>query len=544
MIPLIYQEDVVETISVKRTGRIFHPYNESISYNCHLSKNVWNQAQHIVDGEYKEFGHVPSYEDVDAMLNDRNYYKNSDFDNYHKLGGAQSQQILKVHNKAWKSCLMGKKGYFDEDNPKKDNYTGKPNKPGYKKKDGEFILKFTNQQIKFRENKDGSVYMLFPKNKGKGLKDKDGKPLKILLGNVNDIDSYLINKLMWGKFDEVRIIPAGTGYWIEIVYDEEVIKNPKYQLDKNIIMTIDLGVENLAAITDNIGSQPIIIKSEILKAENQWYNKRRAELQAIYDRQKIGCKLPKIDKNGERKFKTGFIGKYITDQYGIKIGCKLPKKTGEIIDYITNKNGKKIKILTENRNNFVMDSEHKVSRFIIERALHVRAGTIVFGKNPLWKQQINLGKRNNQNFVNLPLADIIKKTQYKGEELGIDVLGLTEEYTSKCSFLESESLEHHDVYIGKRMHRGLFKTSKGIKIGKKIIDTINADVQGSYNLQRKVNPKFSINTIMEGIAVHGLVPKRLSISDLMIKSYENLRMSYRLHVGNINNVNCHKSIIR
>ena len=107
--------------------------------------------------------------------------------------------------------------------------------------------------------------MYFPKNKGKGLKGKDGKPLRILLGNINDIDSYLINRLLQSEFDQVRIVPKGTGYWIEIVYDQEVLKNAGeiYGLEKDKISTIDTGVENLSAITDNIGTQPIVIKSEI-----------------------------------------------------------------------------------------------------------------------------------------------------------------------------------------------------------------------------------------------------------------------------------------
>jgi len=321
--------------------------------------------------------------------------------------------------------------------------------------------------------------MYFPKNKGNGLKDKNGKPLKILLGNVDDIDSYLLERLM---LSEVRIIPAGVGYWIEIVYDEEIIKNKedlikKYGLNKDIIMTIDLGVENIVAITDNIGSQPIIIKSERLKAENQWYNKRMSELNSIYDRQIIGCIL-KRDKKGNIR--------YLTNR--------------------TEKNNNKLQIATENRNNFVMDSEHKVSRFIISRALDTRAGRVVFTRNPLWKQKINIGKRNNQNFVQIPHAKLIDKTRYKGEEVGIDVEDHTEEYTSKCSFLDTESLEHHDVYIGKRIHRGLFKTPKGIDISayigskkKKIIDIINTDVQGAYNLLRKVDPKFNVFDIMEGV---------------------------------------------
>lgn len=482
----------------------------------------------MIYGYYKKYGHVSSYEELDSMLNKKSYYKddkgkyNPDFDNYHKLG-ATAQQILKVYIKSWTSYLKGKKGYENGDK----NYTGKPREPGYKKKDGEFELIFTNEQIKFRESqKDGSVYITFPKkidNKPSKLRD-----LKILLGNINDIDPYLLKRLMWNKFDQVRIIPKGTGYWIEIVYDEEIMNNEasreKCKLNKDIIMTIDLGVENIVAITDNIGSQPIIIKSEILKAENQWYNKRRSELMSIYDRQKIGCFL-KRDKKGNVQVYTD--------------------KSDKHIRYLINKNGKKIQILTENRNNFVMDSEHKLSRFIIERALDIRSGRVVFTRNPLWKQNINLGKRNNQNFVNLPHKKLIDKTRYKGEEVGIDVEDHTEEYTSKCSFLANESLEHHDIYIGKRIHRGLFKCSKGIDISawtgskkKKIINTINTDIQGAYNLLRKVNPRFSVLDIMEGVVAHGLVPKRLSISELMTKSYHDLGMNHRLTVGDINNVRC------
>jgi hypothetical protein len=154
-IPLIYQDEVAETIIVKRTQRIHHPGNEDISLNCHFSKNLWNQAHRIIYEYYKKFRIVPSYEDLDAILNKKSYsgYKkddgkgkkiyNPDFDNYHKLG-ATAQQILKIYIKSWISYLKGINDYHK--NPDKD-YTGEPKPPGYKKKDGEFELIFTNQQI-------------------------------------------------------------------------------------------------------------------------------------------------------------------------------------------------------------------------------------------------------------------------------------------------------------------------------------------------------------------------------------------------------------
>ncbi len=72
-IPLIYQDEVAETIIVKRTQRVHIPYNKTISYFCHLSKNLWNQIHHIVYGYYKKYGQVPSYEETDKILNDKNY---------------------------------------------------------------------------------------------------------------------------------------------------------------------------------------------------------------------------------------------------------------------------------------------------------------------------------------------------------------------------------------------------------------------------------------------------------------------------------------
>ena len=100
---LFSKEDIADTFRVKRTQRIHIPYNETISYFCHLSKNLWNQAHHLIYGYYKKYGHVPSYEELDSTLNKKSYYKdkdgkiNPDYDNYHKLGGATSQQILKVN---------------------------------------------------------------------------------------------------------------------------------------------------------------------------------------------------------------------------------------------------------------------------------------------------------------------------------------------------------------------------------------------------------------------------------------------------------------
>ena len=165
-----------------------------------------------------------------------------------------------------------------------------------------------------------------------------------------------------------------------------------------------------------------------------------------------------------------------------------------------------------------MDELHKFSRGIVKHALSIKTGIITIGKNPGWKQKIKMGKKNNQNFVNIPFAKLIDLVRYKAEEYGITVLSPTEDHTSKCSFLDSEEICHHNKYMGKRVKRGLFKASKGTEI--------NSDVQGSYNILVKtpiepktkfdnVYPKFNVYDIIEVVAAHGLVPKRLSVSDLM-----------------------------
>lgn len=519
-IPLIYRDVVVETYPALRTGRKHISYDEYVSHSCHLAKNIWNQTLHLILEQLEITKKVPTYEFLDKKLNKKKYYEKPEYDNYHKLPAQTSQHVIRMCQEAY---VDYKKGKY-EHNYDPDKFTGKPRKPKFKKKDGEFILKFTNQEIKFRERDNGTVEMIFP-----GIRNIEEKIKPIIIGNINDKNSYILN-LLFGKFDEVRIIPDSNGYWIEIVCDREIAREEyyvkKYELDEDIIMSIDLNVNNIVAITDNVGNRPIIINSDILKAENQRYNKRRAELNSIYDRQRIGCKLPKRE---------GDIIRYIKNIYGMAIGCKLPKKHGEIIDYLTIKNGSKMKILTENRNNFVLDTLHKLSRILIERALSIHAKSIIFGKNPLWKQNVNIGRRNNQIFVQIPHSKLIRMTRYKASEVGIDVYDFTEEYTSKCSFPDSEELCHHETYMGRRVERGLFVASQGMKI--------NADAQGSYNILRKnidkiiknktkfdnVYPKFDILDIIEGVVAHRFVPTRLSIADLMSKSYKDLGMSYSLN---------------
>ena len=108
--------------------------------------------------------------------------------------------------------------------------------------------------------------------------------------------------------------------------------------------------------------------------------------------------------------------------------------------------------------------------------------TLVIGYNEEWKQNINLGRRNNQSFVGVPFYTFIKQLEYKCRLEGINVITREESYTSKCSFLDSEPLRKHSTYKGKRIKRGLFKTSEN--------KLINADLNGSLNILRKIIGEF------------------------------------------------------
>lgn len=134
--------------------------------------------------------------------------------------------------------------------------------------------------------------------------------------------------------------------------------------------------------------------------------------------------------------------------------------------------------LTRKRNNKVKDYLHKASKEIINTCLEDNITTLIVGHNDGWKQESNLGKRNNQNFVSIPFDMFISMLRYKSERQGLRFVEVNESHTSKCSSFDLESVEHHDTYVGKRIKRGLFRTKDGI--------LLNADVNGSYNIMRKV----------------------------------------------------------
>ncbi len=232
---------------------------------------------------------------------------------------------------------------------------------------------------------------------------------------------------------QVRIIPRNGHYVVEVVYSKEPVQA---QVDPSFCVAIDLGVTNLAAITSNrAGFIPRLVNGRTLKAMNQWYNKRMKELKLC-----------------------------------------LPKEDRECVT-------KQMEQITNTRNRQVNHYLHAASKGIIDFLVKEGVGTIIVGKNPLWKQEAGMGKRNNQNFVSIPHARFIDMLTYKAELVGIQVEVQEESYTSKASFLDLDPIPTYKLgddteytFSGKRFGRRnrLYRTKDG--------RVICADVNGSYNI--------------------------------------------------------------
>jgi putative transposase len=245
---------------------------------------------------------------------------------------------------------------------------------------------------------------------------------------------------------QCRIIPRNNHYVIEVIYE---VMESTLKVDNNRYCAIDLGLDNLATIVSNCKEvKPYVINGKPIKSINQFYNKEKGKIQS------------NLEKRYDKKY------------------------------------SKKLNKLTNKRNNKINDYLHNTSRYIINHLVSNNINTLIIGNNKKWKQEINIGKKNNQNFVNIPHSRFIDIINYKCKLLGINVIITEESYTSKCSFLDMEDIKKHEVYKGKRIKRGLFKSNNN--------NLINADVNGGYNILRKVVPNAFVDGI-EGVAVHPII---------------------------------------
>ena len=326
-----------------------------------------------------------------------------------------------ILDKNWKAFFQAQKAY--QENPSK--FLGKPKLPKYKhKENGRNLLVYTIQAL--------------------------SKPF-LCKGLIKLSQTEIVFPTQAKKIAQVRIIPKLNHYVIEVIYHQE--EKPK-QVDNKRIASIDLGLNNLATVTFNqAGLIPFLINGRPLKSINHFFNKKKAELQAI----------------------------------------------------LKTTTSKRLQNLCIKRNFKVDDYLHKASRYLINKLVELNIGTLVIGKNEGWKQELNIGSKNNQNFTQIPHTRFIEQLTYKAELEGISVIITEESYTSKSSFLDQDVLptykkgENHS-FSGKRIKRGLYKSAQGI--------LVNADVNGSLNILRKAIP----NAFADGIKGIVVSPVKVTLS--------------------------------
>lgn len=249
------------------------------------------------------------------------------------------------------------------------------------------------------------------------------------------------------ELKQVRIVPQATCYVVEVIYER---KEQNLNLQKDNFLSIDLGLNNLCTCTNNVNQKFFIVNGKVVKSFNQWFNKTKAKWMSFVE-----------DKG-------------------------ISKRLKRLICY---------------RNLWINDKIHKISRFIIDFCKKNDIGTITIGLNKNWKQNINLGNKNNQKFVEIPFSSLVNKISYKAKLVGIDVKITEESYTSKVDHLAFETLEKHDIYLGKRKKSGLFQSS--------VNQLINADINGSIGIVRKVFGDSAVQQIIgSGLAFN---PIRVNI---------------------------------
>lgn len=399
------------TLVEKHAVKINNEYFKCIDDYSFKVKNLYNYANFIVRQEFINNKKWIRYSELDKLCKDSEPYKS--------LMAQTSQQTLKLLDKNWKSFFESIKDYSKN----KDKYTGRPKLPKYKpKSNGRYNIIFTNQNCKI---KDG--YILFPKvMDGLKLKTKVSKGLQ-----------------------QVRIKPNGNSYVVEIVYkiEDKCIKenNGRY-------ISLDIGIDNLATITNNFGDTPVILNGKNLKSINKYYNKLIAHYNSL--------------NNGWNKSKTR-----------------------------TNR----MKRIDSKRNNMIEDLIHKYSRLVVDYAVCNDVSVIVIGNNKDWKRESKMSKKVNQSFVGIPHQKFINKIIYKSEMEGVKVILTEESYTSGTSFLDNELPIKANYNKSRRIKRGLFKSNKG--------KLINSDVNGSYQIMKKVFP----NVFDHGIEDCGFNPIRVGL---------------------------------
>lgn len=370
---------------------------------CFLSKNIYNVALYSVRQYF--------FTEKKYLNYNKNYHACKTNENFKLLNSNSAQQIMKVVDRNFQSFFslhaLAKKGRYQYSDIKM---------PKYLPKDGYFNLIFGE----FNCSKDTFTVPMSP-----AFRKEYGKVEFNLPKNLKD-----------KKIKEVRILPKNNARFFEVQYIYELDKS-QINLNKNNVLAIDLGVDNLCSCVTNTGKS-FIIDGKELKSINQWANKENSRLQSIKDKQKI-TKTTKAQKR-----------------------------------------------LWNKRSNRVNDYLNKSVRTIINYCISNDIGTIVVGYNPTIQTNVNLGKKNNQSFVNIPIGQIREKLEYQSARYDMKLIEQEESYTSKADFLANDDIPLFKVgdktkysFSGKRISRGQYKSNTGV--------ILNADLNGALNIMRKSN---------------------------------------------------------
>ena len=365
-----------------------HPLWGVIDEMCFKAKNLYNYANYILRQEFLEHNQYISYRQMNKELKTHDEYK--------QCMSQPANCILRLLDKNWKSFFCALKAY--RSNPEK--FLGRPQIPKYLKKDGRYNWMIPNNSCYFENGE--------------------------LKFRVRKLQTVKWKCRCIGRLIQVRFIPKGCVYIMEIVSEVEV---PDASTENKRIVGIDLGVNNLATASNNIGEKPFIINGRGLKSINQFYNKCRSELQS---------KLPK--------------GQFWSKQ---------------------------LEQITFKRFNRVKNYMHHASHYIVKWCVQHKIDTLVVGHNDEWKQSLKMSKVNSQNFVGIPYEILIQQLKYKCEDIGINFIETEESYTSGTSFLDGELPCKENYNKKRRVKRGLFQATDTL---------INSDVNGSLQIIRKVFP--------------------------------------------------------
>ena len=361
-----------------------------------------------------------------------NYHECKNNENFKLLLSDCSQQVLRNADRDMQSffrlLILKKSG----------KYSDKINLPHYKKENAVMVCPIQGRSCRIQKN--GTVAIGLTKEFREKYNISERRILFTIPKNIRHIT----------QFQEIRIIPIHNGkeFSVEFIYQDNTIK-PQVQGDG--YMSIDLGVSNFAACTifSNGDAHQFLIDGRRLTNINHYYNKKVSELKSEYSKNKS----------------------------------------------ITDATTPRMMRLINGRNNRITDYFNRVCHLLVNTCLSYGVSTLVIGYNKGQKQEINLGKVNNQNIVSIPYHKFRRKLETMCAEYGISYISQEESYTSKASALDMDAIPTYGVdkaptvFSGKRIHRGLYRSSDG--------SVLNADINGSVNILRKYFKKRNENWIYQ-----------------------------------------------